>query len=438
MLVVIILFGCVSIPRILRLNYRPIEGIIKHLGLTPDDAKKINEFQYIKEEIDRKQENLHSRSEDLQKVLLSHALLTQLTQQELVQLEAMLDTPVPTAYSCILISAIDDDLIKYAVNNVMGELLSESYQHRAVEIGEYIAFVLTTSCDMNSLQALCEKCIAFFHEYFGTDIYIGVGQSVSSADKMHVGYNTAKAALEHLVFFKNGFFVIYDEEGAQYTSSDYSINDAATQLTNVIFTGDKDSAGRIFIQIMETSIKLPNLPMEEIRATLHELYGALMKINSRVRTAYKEYGSEQLFNVEYLYGLKDYASINDAVCTTIAKITDLVNSEKREPFTDICSEISAYIQNNYMDQELSVNKISEVFHFSPSYLSKNFKANTGDGIPDYINAIRIEKAKELLKQGFKIIDVSERCGFANSNSFIRIFKKLEGVTPGSYKEPPQV
>ncbi|GHV26426.1 hypothetical protein FACS18948_2050 [Clostridia bacterium] len=437
MLVVVVLFGCVSIPRILRLNYKPIEGIIKHLGLTPDDAKKINEFQYIKEEIDRKQANLHNRSEGLQKVLLSHALLTQLTQQELVQLEAMLGTPIPTVYSCILISAIDDDLIKYAVNNVMGELLSESYQYRAVEIGEYIAFVLTTNCDMNSLQALCEKCIAFFHEYFGTDIYIGVGQSVSSADKLHVGYNTAKTALEHLVFFKYGFFAIYYEGNYRFIESEYAISDASTQLTNAIFAGDKDSAERIFAQIMAANVNLPDLSMEQIRDNLHEFYGSLIKINSRVRSTYRDYGADQLFNIEYLYGIKNYASINDTICATIVKITDLVNSGKRDTFADICSEISIYIQNNYMDQELSVNKISEVFHFSPSYLSKNFKANTGDGIPDYINSIRIERAKELLKQGYKIVDVSERCGFANSNSFIRVFKKLEGVTPGSYKEPPQ-
>lgn len=55
-------------------------------------------------------------------------------------------------------------------------------------------------------------------------------------------------------------------------------------------------------------------------------------------------------------------------------------------------------------------------------------------IPDHINLMRIEKAKQLLADTSRSIQtVALEVGFLESSSFIRIFKKIEGITPGVYR-----
>nr|WP_246238994.1 helix-turn-helix transcriptional regulator [Paenibacillus anseongense] len=70
-----------------------------------------------------------------------------------------------------------------------------------------------------------------------------------------------------------------------------------------------------------------------------------------------------------------------------------------------------------------------------TYLSKLFREQTGEGLLDYINKVRIVKAKELIEnQNITLNEIASLVGFSDVNALIRIFKKYEGVTPGKYKE----
>lgn len=74
---------------------------------------------------------------------------------------------------------------------------------------------------------------------------------------------------------------------------------------------------------------------------------------------------------------------------------------------------------------------------SYSYLSRYFKQQTGCNFIYYLYRLRIDKAKEMLKNsGFKINQIAENVGFSDVNNFIRMFKKYEGITPGKYRELP--
>jgi len=79
--------------------------------------------------------------------------------------------------------------------------------------------------------------------------------------------------------------------------------------------------------------------------------------------------------------------------------------------------------------------IGDKFALTPSYISKLFKEQTKESLPDYINKVRIEMAMQLLKlENATIFDVAQKVGYCNSNVFIRAFKKYQGITPGRFKE----
>ncbi|TVY11171.1 helix-turn-helix domain-containing protein [Paenibacillus cremeus] len=96
--------------------------------------------------------------------------------------------------------------------------------------------------------------------------------------------------------------------------------------------------------------------------------------------------------------------------------------------------IVQYIQTHY-HQDLYLEKIADHLGVSSKYISKVFKEKTGTNLTDYISVTRINKAKEILGgTNMNISDISERVGIYSRTTFIRLFKKYEGVTPNEFRK----
>lgn len=98
-------------------------------------------------------------------------------------------------------------------------------------------------------------------------------------------------------------------------------------------------------------------------------------------------------------------------------------------------EILNYVHEHYKDEDFSLTAMADHFKINNTYLSKFFKEQIGEGLLEYVNRYRVNKAKELLKKTNQSIShIARSVGFYNNNTFIRVFKKYEGITPGQYKE----
>jgi YesN/AraC family two-component response regulator len=92
-----------------------------------------------------------------------------------------------------------------------------------------------------------------------------------------------------------------------------------------------------------------------------------------------------------------------------------------------------YICRNYSDEDLGLQKISDSIGYNGSYLSRVFKQKTGRNLMDYINEVRIENAKRLLReQKIKAYNAAESVGYSNYSYFCRVFKKFTGMSPSRY------
>ena len=83
-----------------------------------------------------------------------------------------------------------------------------------------------------------------------------------------------------------------------------------------------------------------------------------------------------------------------------------------------------------------MENLADYLGHSFRYTSVLFKKVMDDNFKSYLNIYRVEKAKELMMEDneIKVKDLAERVGYNSSNTFIRIFKKYEGVSPGKYLE----
>ena len=106
----------------------------------------------------------------------------------------------------------------------------------------------------------------------------------------------------------------------------------------------------------------------------------------------------------------------------------------RDNDNDIASGARCIIDEMYADPLLSLHMISEEIGISQSYVSRMFKKKYGIGIAQYINQVRIFHAKKLIEEGsLNIKTISIQVGFSSDVQFIRVFKKMEGITPGAYR-----
>lgn len=98
------------------------------------------------------------------------------------------------------------------------------------------------------------------------------------------------------------------------------------------------------------------------------------------------------------------------------------------------SNVKIFIDQKF-EAKLSLDDVAKQFNVNKSYLLRVFKENTGLTVNNYILQRRILKAKNELRFSNKTLElIAEECGFDGANYFIRIFKKIEGITPGEYRK----
>ena len=115
----------------------------------------------------------------------------------------------------------------------------------------------------------------------------------------------------------------------------------------------------------------------------------------------------------------------------------LSDKEKREIGVDDIDgkieRVKHFAQRNW-HKKVSLNDAASVVFLSPKYLSRIFKQHTGADFKDYVLHIKIKKAKEILcATRLTINQISDKLGYQNTESFIRIFKKITKKTPTSYR-----
>jgi YesN/AraC family two-component response regulator len=170
----------------------------------------------------------------------------------------------------------------------------------------------------------------------------------------------------------------------------------------------------LFVLLFHVQHKMSDLPAE--------LESVWLKANSRLEMTMNK--GETLSDIGLV--LKETL---EAVSGRIQEWRDSKNNRV------IMQDIKRYIDEHYNDPNLSQSMLAEAFRLHPSSISRLFKEEYGVKFVDYVNSVRVEQAARLMGQGHTTVqDVAEQVGFVHSKTFISIFKKITGYTPGNYQK----
>lgn len=155
--------------------------------------------------------------------------------------------------------------------------------------------------------------------------------------------------------------------------------------------------------------------------------------------AYESGGQTYHFRArhDYLQNLMDMKEMEEVRAWFLEKVMEACRNvavKKEESSGSVIDKARYYIDSHYK-QDISLDDVSRHVDISPYYFSKLFKEETGKNFIEYLTAIRMEKAKELIAEAeLSMKEICGEVGYSDPNYFSRIFKKNTGLTPTEYKE----
>ena len=94
-----------------------------------------------------------------------------------------------------------------------------------------------------------------------------------------------------------------------------------------------------------------------------------------------------------------------------------------------------FIDEHYMDEDISLNTAANVANVSSNHFSALFSQNMGQTFIEYLTTLRMNKAKELLRcTGMRSSDIAGEVGYKDAHYFSYLFKKTQGMTPSEYRK----
>jgi AraC-like DNA-binding protein len=119
------------------------------------------------------------------------------------------------------------------------------------------------------------------------------------------------------------------------------------------------------------------------------------------------------------------------------KICDNIQRHKKNSITQFGQEILDYISDHIFDHELYIAMVSDRFNISPPTLQKLIKNTSGHTFSMYVEEQRLKKAYGMiLEGGHTLLETAACCGFSNTNSFYKAFKRKYGISPGKILDNP--
>lgn len=302
------------------------------------------------------------------------------------------------------------------------------------ENGEIISLINIDISNNEEIAHFIESVKEYFSKKYGIKFTAGVGNTCQNIKKIPESYKEALLALQYKVIKGQGETIHIDEiDQLSPLIFEYPL-EKERKIINYVKAGDRSSVKELVSGIIYNNLSQTEISPEMVENLFNALAG------TAIRTVYEINSS-----LEEIYGKGYNIYSNLCQCNILSDKTDYIISvfntiinfyqkNKKNRYEKIFNQIQDFIEKNYKE-DISLNQIADEIGYSSSYISIIFKDYSGTYFVDYLNSFRVTKAKEIFnKQNISVRKTAKKVGFNSSQHFIRVFKKIEGITPGQYKK----
>jgi two-component system response regulator YesN len=456
-------------------NYLPIKKIFDVLFInSPEELPYNNELDFIQKSVDRKLEELKKlkqlnkditlKNNEINTLrnkntpMIKNSLLNRLADgkaESMLEFDNYLrlyDIRFPFPLFSIMIFNISHmenverlseilEMSRYIADTVI-EIISEG--NRKYQVFEYrnenLAIISNFKSEISDDEAKSEmidiasKVIGLLEEKTGITSSAGIGNLYGDLYQIHNSCKDAFKALEYRIIRGDSSVICYDEIITRDREYYYPI-EHELQLINSVKAGDIDKCELLLSRIFKENFENRKLPINLVKCLFFDIMSTAIKSLDSVSIHYTQIFGDKYEPLEKITSCETTGEMHEEIMVIYNGICQFINANTRDKKNPLCEKIIAYVEENFTDQNLSQTDISLHFEITSSYLSRLFKQSTGQNMVDYINGLRIKKAKELLATTMLTSNrIAEKVGCTNDKNLIRIFKQIEGITPGKYRD----
>lgn len=292
----------------------------------------------------------------------------------------------------------------------------------------YCMIISQTEEEMQHCRAFITELSSCLIQEFQAGLQIGCGNVYKGYAQIPISYSEAKSSLKYLANSERSGMLVYADLPKEFLYKKSDSLDLLAKVVNCIKLQDYENCIEVIPALFSCIDEEGN--EEAAKATLFIAFMMLEEASV----------SFERMNYHYYYrclasGAADNGKLQKAVLELLEELKSMKQEKILINFDKKIVMIKNYIDENFCDPNIGLNLLSEHFSMNNSYLSKVFKKSFGVGVLEYINKLRIEKSKQMLiDTNLSLLQISESIGYISDITFIRIFKRYEGTTPGKFRE----
>lgn len=280
-----------------------------------------------------------------------------------------------------------------------------------------------------TIQTLCHETIDLIDKFLHLEISCGMGTPIEGIENLKKSYDQAYDALKFNFYTGNKSLNLYtDLPQTPYVALEDTLYQNLVQTIEKVDLSQLKSA---FFSWLDSIKKEQSLNRQMLKKIIHEF---LIMLEKNIKLYIQsdivfESTKKAYLDIQKVYYLDDIIEIIDSCLETF------IEECRRYDFTFCRKEVllaKEYVLEHF-NEDIKVSTISKYINMNADYFSHIFRKETGTNFIDYLNGVRINKAKEyMLLNKYKIYEIAYMVGYKDESYFVKKFKKETGFKPLEY------
>lgn len=331
--------------------------------------------------------------------------------------------------------SVDPMLLFVSVRKFVEEQIPKRWDCRTVSyLGDII--VISQFEDMDVLTLFTDemdKICKMARKVCSARVTAGIGYLCNELSQLPLSYQGARQAVSYRVLYGTMKAISISETDPKDTADAHWEEPYIQNIIKKIRVGEEEplkGAVREFTDRLSGS----RMSMQKYRILILEMIAELFRfVNDNQLNLEEIFGKDSDIYGQALQ-MESPKALGEWLHDNCLKLQKAILNVRRSSAISFVQKAVEYIQENYSDQNLSVESLCAYLGVSAAYFSTVFKKETGKTFIKYLTDYRMEQAVKLLVAGNeKTYIIAERVGYSDPNYFSYAFKKQFGMPPSRYK-----
>lgn len=442
-------------------SYNPIRSVLSLLGITEETSRLSDVNRSIKSLLDEKELNVElskklsklQKDKEYEKLILCMSkpcsyeyIKSKLADTDIININSgfcMFSFEIKNLQKLFENSKIADDEryndLVFILNNISAEIFEkEKCICRCFSTNECIVGIASSKegkyVDTALVKELLGEITKSVEKFFRISLKYILSSNYEDICSLSDAYTEIKYLIKYKSIMKLEASLCADEIKHNFSNNLKDIFDIDTEkkFINNVSSGNAQDAIFILDTVFDR-IRESNLTLVQMKFIISDVSYSFYKISSDLVIGEKK----DVLNsfLTKIYFEEDVNACYNLLCSFINLVCREL-AQKNTPVTKRgkVDECLLYIKDNYSNSNLNLNIVSVELDVDSGYLSKNFKEQIGCSFNDYLSRLRVEHAKQALRNtNLSVNNIFLESGFTNLRTFNRVFKKYEGVTPTEFR-----